>query len=34
MPPINRPDDPCRLQLDWPALAAGLFGDTREEPAP
>jgi hypothetical protein len=33
MPPISRPDDPCGLQRDWPALAAGLFDDTREEPA-
>ena len=32
MPPIGRPDDPCRLQRDRPALAALLapswFADT------
>jgi hypothetical protein len=34
MPPINRPDDPCGLQRDWPALDAGLLNDPREEPVP
>ena len=34
MPPMSRPDDPCGLQPDRPALAAGLFDDTGEEQAP
>jgi hypothetical protein len=34
MPPLSRPDDPCGLQPDWPALAAGLFDDPGEEQAP
>jgi hypothetical protein len=34
MPPMSRPGDPCGLQRDWPALAAGRFDDTGEEQAP